>query len=75
MYRIILMSSIFFSLTACGHYGPLYYPEDAAYHQHHPEKSIAPKTAVTAKQTEEYKNIDQLSIPEIIAEEENKNDN
>lgn len=61
------------TLLGCGHYGSLYYPEDANYHKHHPQQSELPRTAVTAKQTEEYKNIDQLSIPELIKEEEQTN--
>lgn len=69
MYRKILSSLALFFLTGCGHYGPLYYPEDAAYHKHHPPQSKVPTTAVTAKQTEEYQDIDQLTIPEIIQEE------
>lgn len=68
---IILIFPI--ALSGCGHYGPLYYPEDVNYHRHHPPKSKVPQTAVTAKQTEEYKNLDQLTIPELIKEEEEIN--
>lgn len=64
---------LFLPLTGCGHYGPLYFPEDARYHVHNPPQSKAPSTAATAKQTEEYTDIDQLTIPEIVNTEEQVN--
>lgn len=68
--RALLASLLLFGLSACGHTGPLYFPEDAAAHEHHPAKSKPPKSAATATQTEDYPDLDTLTISQTIEEEE-----
>lgn len=62
-------------LDACGHYGNLYLPEDASQHQHHPQETIPPKTESTSKNIQDYGNLDDLSIPEIINQMEKTPEN